>query len=217
MLILNLNPGQIAELSRECLDALLKMGNVSFDLRPEQRFHAAAGKLRLQLIHCPGRVPQQACKCRCDARLRPCAFEDDAIEYLNLIEPVALGLKELPPLVDGRFDDWVVVVCEGDLGPVLLEQVLIDVKAGAKGLQRSLQPFDGIFLFRMVEALVVHAGDTQHNAHIAALGKKHCSIPKPIQVDVVVERGSLFPRLDDLIKSQHQITSTRGTLCFAAS
>jgi hypothetical protein len=34
---------------------------------------------------------------------------------------------------------------------------------------------------------------------------------------VVVESRTLFPRLDDLVETQHQITSTRGTACLAAS
>src|SRR5580698_2531826 len=104
-LIQNLDPDEIAELARECLDALFKPCNLGLDLRSKQLFHAATGKLRLQLVNCSGRITEQARECSSDARLRPCAFEDDAIKYLDLIKPVALGFKEPPPLVDGRFYD----------------------------------------------------------------------------------------------------------------
>jgi hypothetical protein len=104
-LIQNLDPDEIAELARECLDALLKPCNLSLDLRPQQRFHAATGKLRLQLVNCSSRITEQARECSSDARLGPCAFEDDAIKDLDLIKPVALGFKELPPLVDCGFYD----------------------------------------------------------------------------------------------------------------
>jgi len=69
----------------------------------------------------------------------------------------------------------------------------------------------------MVEAFVVHARNTQHYPHIPALGDKRSLIPESIQIDVVIEGSRFLPRLDDLIESQHQTTSTRGTLCLAAS
>ena len=134
-----------------------------------------------------------------------------------MIEPVALGLEELPPLVDCRFYNRVVVMREWNLRPVLLEEILIDVEAGAEGLQRRLQPLDRVLLLAVVEAFVVHARNAQHHAHVAALGQKRGLVPESIQVDVVVERSRIFPRLDDLVESQHQTTSTRGTLCLAAS
>ena len=66
------------------------------------------------------------------------------------------------------------------------------MEAGAKCLQRGLQPLDGILLFRVVKALVVHAGDAQHHPKIAGLRKERRLVPEPIEVDVVVERrGSL--------------------------
>ena len=52
---------------------------------------------------------------------------------------------------------------------------------------------------------------------IAALGKEGRLIPEAVEVDVVVERSTLFPRLDDLVETQHQTTSTRGICCLAAS
>ena len=134
-----------------------------------------------------------------------------------MIEPVALGLEELPPLFDGCFYNGVIVVGKWDLRPVLLEEILIDMKAGAECLERRLQPLDGVLLLSVVETFVIHACDAQHHAHVAALGQKRCLVPKAIQVDVVVERRRFLPRLDDLVESQHQTTSTRGTLCLAAS
>jgi len=122
-LIQNLDPDEIAELARECLDALLKPCNLGLDLRPQQGLHAASRELSLQLVHCSGRVTKQTRQRGSDAGLRPRAFKDDAIEDLNLVEPVALGFKELPPLVDGGFYHGIVVVGEGNLRPVLLEQI----------------------------------------------------------------------------------------------
>jgi hypothetical protein len=122
---------------------------------------------------------------------------------VNLIQPVTLGLEEPPPLVDGCFYDRILVVGERDVWSVLLEQILIDMEAGAKRLQRSFQPFDGILLFRVVETLVVHAGDAQHHPHVPAFGQKHTLIPESVQVDVIVKRSGLFPRLDDFVEAQH--------------
>jgi hypothetical protein len=76
----------------------------------------------------------------------------------------------------------IVVVGEGDLGPILLEQILIDMEAGAKRLQSSFQPLDGILLLRMVETFVVHAGDAQHHAHIAAFVRNTLSFQKPYRL-----------------------------------
>src|SRR6202034_2006578 len=154
-------------------------------------------------------IAEQAGERGADAGLRPCAFENDAIEDLNLIKSITLGVKEPSPLVGRGFDDRVVVVGEWDLRPVLLEQILINVESGTKGLECRLQPFNCILLFGMVETLVVDAGDSQYHANVPALSQKGSLIPNPIQVYMVIERSCLFPRLDDLIDSQHQTTSTR--------
>jgi hypothetical protein len=65
----------------------------------------------------------------------------------------------------------------------------------------------------MIEAFVVHAREAQHHAHVAALGQEHRLAPEAVQVDMVAESGGFPPWLDDLIESEHQATSTRGTLC----
>jgi hypothetical protein len=69
----------------------------------------------------------------------------------------------------------------------------------------------------MVKTLVIHAGNTENHPDIATLGEKGRFVPEPIEVDVVIQRRALPPRFDDLIQPQHQGTSTRGTLCLAAS
>ena len=130
---------------------------------------------------------------------------------------VALRFKELPPLLDGRFHNRVVIFGERYVGPVRFEEVLVNVEAGAKRFQRRLQPLHRILLLRAVQTFVVHAGNTENHADIAALGKEGRLIPEAVEVDVVVESRTLFPRLDDLIETQHHTTSTRGTCCFAAS
>ena len=61
------------------------------------------------------RVLEEAGERRAHASLRPRPFEYDAVEDFDLIEMVALGLKELPPLLDCGLHDWIVIVCKGDL------------------------------------------------------------------------------------------------------
>jgi hypothetical protein len=86
------------------------------DLRPQQRLHAVVGELRLEFANRAGRIAEEAGERGSDAGLRPRAFEHDAVEDLNLIEMVALGLEELPPLVDGCFYNRVVIVANGISG-----------------------------------------------------------------------------------------------------
>src|SRR5208282_4607162 len=130
---------------------------------------------------------------------------------------VALRLKELASLLDGRCHNWVVIFGERYVGPVRLEEILVNMEAWAKGFQSGFQSLYRIFLFRAVQAFVVHAGNTEHHADIAAFSQEGRFIPEAVEIDVVVETRALFPRFDDLIDSQHHSTSTRGTCCFAAS
>ena len=130
---------------------------------------------------------------------------------------VALRFKELPPLVDRCFHNRVVISCERYVRAIRFEEVLVNMEAWAKGFERCLQPLHRILLFRAVKTFVVHAGNTENHAEIAALGKEGRLIPEAVEVDVVVESRTLFPRLDDLVETQHHTTSTRGTCCLAAS
>src|ERR1700685_4029880 len=130
---------------------------------------------------------------------------------------VPLRFKELPSLVDGRLDNGVIIGCERYVGAVRFEEVLVNMEAWAKGFQRRLQPLHCILLLRTVEAFVVHAGNAENHADITALGKEGRLIPEAVQVDVVIQCRTVFPRLDDLVETQHQTTSTRGTCCLAAS
>src|SRR5208282_2304426 len=205
------------ELADECLHALIEAPNIVLDMRAQQRLHAVAGELRLQLVNRASRISEKASERRAHAGLRSPSFEQDAVENLNLIKMVALGFKELPPLLDGRFHNRVVVFREGYVGTIRLEQILVDVKAGAEGFQSGFQPLDRILLLRAVQAFVVHARNTENHADIAGLSEEGRLIPEPVEVDVVVKSRTLFPRLDDLSETQHHNTSTRGTCCFAAS
>jgi hypothetical protein len=38
---------EVRKLTHKCLHALIEAPNIAFDLAPQQRFHAVAGKLRL--------------------------------------------------------------------------------------------------------------------------------------------------------------------------
>ncbi len=187
------------------------------DLRAQQRFHAVAGELRLQLANRAGRIAEEASERRAHAGLRSRSFEHDAVEDLDLIKMVALRLKELSPLLDGRFHNRVVVSGERYLGPVRFEEILVDMEAWAERFERRFQPLDRILLLRAVQAFVVHARNTEHHADIAALSEEGRLIPEPVQVDVVIQCRTFFPRLDDLIETQHHNTSTRGMNCLAAS
>src|SRR5277367_1744389 len=128
-----------------------------------------------------------------------------------------LGFKELSSLVDSCFDNGVVISREWYVRTIRFEEVLVDMEAWAKGFQSCLQPLHRVLLFRAVETFVVHTGNTENHTHIAALRKEGRFIPKAVEVDVVIESRTLVPRLNDLIETQHQTTSTRGTCCLVAS
>jgi hypothetical protein len=213
----NFDLHEVHKLPGERLDTLLKSRKVGLYLRPQQSLHAVVGELRPQLANRASGVFEKAGECHAYARLRSRPFENDAVEDFDLVEMVALRFKELPPLLNGGFHNGVVIRREGNLRPVLLEEVLVNMEAWAKSLQGGLEPFDRILLVRVVKALVVHAGDVQYHPKIARLRKERRLVPKPIEVDVVVERRALPPRLEDSIEAEHQTTSTRGTPCLAAS
>ncbi len=103
MLIQNLDLDEIAELPLECLHALLQHGNRALNLRPQQRLHLLLLPVNcdFEFVHRSGRIAEEPRQCGADAGLRPRAFKHDAIEDFDLIESVALGLEELPPLIDG--------------------------------------------------------------------------------------------------------------------
>ena len=110
------------ELPGECLDALLKPRKVGLDLRPQQSLHAVVGELRPQFANRASGIAEETGERRADACLRPRPFEDDAVEDFDLIEMVALGFKELPPLVDGGFHNGVVIRANGISGRFCLKR-----------------------------------------------------------------------------------------------
>src|ERR1700728_663789 len=130
---------------------------------------------------------------------------------------VPLRFKELPSLIDRCFHNRVVIRGEWYVGSIRFEQVLVNVETWAECLECCLQALDRILLFGAVKTFVVHAGHTENHAQIAAFGKEGRLIPEAVEVDVVVQRRTLLPRLDDFIETQHHTTSTGGTCCFAAS
>jgi chemotaxis response regulator CheB len=109
VLVKNLDLHEVAQLARECLHALAELREVALDLRAQQRLHAVADKLRLQLSARASGIAEEARECGHQAGLRARAFEQDAIEDFDLIEVVALRLEELLALLDGRLHDWIVV------------------------------------------------------------------------------------------------------------
>ena len=77
---------------------------------------------------------------------------------------VALRFKELSPLVDRRFHNRIVIFCEGYIGAVRFEEVLVNVEAWAKRFECRFQPLHCVLLFRAVQTFVVHAGNAQNHA-----------------------------------------------------
>ena len=120
LLVEYLDLHEVGELPDECLYSLFQPRQVLLDLRPQERFHAAAGELSLQFADGAGGIMEEPGEGRAHAGLRPRSFKEDAIEDLDLVEVVALRFKELASLVDGRSNNRIVVVGEGNLRPVLL-------------------------------------------------------------------------------------------------
>ena len=208
---------EVRELPSECLHALVKAGNIALDLAAQQSFHVVVRELRFQFADGPGRIAKELAERSAHSGFRPGTFEQNAVKNFHLIKMVAFRFKELPSLLNRRFHNRIVIFGEWYVGSIRFEEILVYMEAWAEGFQSGFQPLDCILLLRAVEAFVVHAGNTEHHAHIAALGKKGRPIPEAVQVDVVVETRALFPRLDDLIDSQHYSTSTRGMSCLTAS
>src|SRR5258708_7600212 len=81
----------------------------------------------------------------------------------------------------------------------------------------SFETLDRVLLACVVEALVIDSSNTEHDAQVSTLGQKDHLTPGAKEIDVIVQRGRLFPRFDDLVDAHHERTSTRGIDCLAAS
>src|SRR5579864_2362856 len=101
-------------------------------MRTQQCFHTVVGELRFEFSNRALWIANEASERRAHAGLRPGAFEQHAIEDFNLIKMVALGFKELSPLVDCRFDNGVIIGSERYVGAVRLKEVLVNMEAWAK-------------------------------------------------------------------------------------
>src|ERR1700684_2288046 len=106
---------------------------------------------------------------------------------------VPLCFKELPSLVNSRFDNGVVICCERYVGAVRFEEILVNMEAWAKGFQRRLQSLYRILPLRAIKTFVVHTGYAENHADITAFGEEDRLIPEAVEVDVVVQRCTLFP------------------------
>ena len=171
----------------------------------------------LSLRIAPLGIARHPCESGEDAGLRPRTLKHEHIEEFHFLEPVALGLEVLPPLVNGCVDQLIVIAGERDLWPVGLEDVLIDMKAFAERLEGRFKPLHSILLFIVIKAFVVHPCNAQHHPKVAALGEECRLCPEPTQVNVGAEGIGFLLRLDDAREIQHYRTSTFGTVCLAAS
>ena len=143
--------------------------------------------------------------------------EKNAVEDLNLIEIIVFGPEELPPVIHFGLDDRVLIACERDLWTIRFEQILVDMESRAERFKRSFETLDGILLACAVKTLVIHSRNSEHYTQVSALGQKDRFTPRAEEIDVIVQRSGFFPRLDDLVDTHHERTSTRGRACLAAS
>ncbi len=169
---------------------------VAFDLRPQQGLRAVVGKLPFEFVRGRGRIAKQLPDRRGKSGLRSGALEQHAVEDLDLVKGVSFLLKELAPLLDGGAHHRAVVLGKRHLGPVRLAKILVDVEPRAKGFQSRFEALDRVRLRRMVQALVIDAGDVEHHAYIAALGQERRLVPKSVEAEVRIQRGRFFPGLD---------------------
>ena len=109
------------------------------------------------------------------ALFRACAFEQDHVEDLDLIERSRFASKKLATLVDGGLHNRIVIAGKRDLRTVRLEEILVDMEAWPKGFESRFQPLHRVLLLGVVEALVVHALNVQHHPEVAGLGEE-CSL-----------------------------------------
>jgi hypothetical protein len=99
---------QVRELAREVFDALGRLHQIRVDIRAQQTFRCIGAEPRLEVL-VPLWVARHLSRRGKEAGLGPGAFKQDHIENLDLVQPIALGPEELPPLFDGRVDKRIVV------------------------------------------------------------------------------------------------------------
>src|SRR5229473_339971 len=96
----------------------------------------------LWLVNCTfssSTAPAGSRKIRAIAAPTP-AFDQNAVEDFNLIKMVAFCFKELSPLFDRCCHNRIVIFCEGYIGAVRFEEVLVNVEAWAKRFECRFQP-----------------------------------------------------------------------------
>ena len=77
------------------------------------------------------------------------------------------------------------------------------MKAGSEDLQSGFEPFNGVLLCRLVQALVIDTTHAEHDPQITALGEEHFLIPESVEVDLGVERSRFVPRLENTVDTEH--------------
>jgi hypothetical protein len=77
------------------------------------------------------------------------------------------------------------------------------MKALPESFKGGFQPLHCIFLSYGIEAFIVDALNLQDHPEVPGLREKRSLIPETVKIDVVIESGALFPRLDDLVEPQH--------------
>ena len=163
-LIEDLHRDKVRELAHEGPHSLVKQSTISLDLRTEQHLHALIRELRVKLGKAARRIRDEPRHSGTDAGLRSHTFEQNAVKDLDRVQLIALRLKESSPLLDGGCYDRIVIVCEGNLGAIALEEVLIHMESGAECLQRRFEALDRVFLLTGIERLVIDAADTKDHS-----------------------------------------------------
>jgi hypothetical protein len=106
----------------------LDTGQVLLDLRPKQPSHTVAGELSFERAHCAPRVAEHLGEGSREAAFRLGPLDQNAVKDFYLIEVIALRFKEPLSLIDGRLHYGAIVLGEWDLGPIALQEVLVDVE-----------------------------------------------------------------------------------------
>ena len=160
---------------------------------------------------------RQLCESGCNAGLGSCSFNDDRVEDFDIEQAVKFLAEEFFSLVNRRLHNRIVGLFERNVGPVCLEQVLIDMEAGPKDLEGRFESFDGILLGRLIQTFVINTAHPKHDSEVPALRQEHFVVPEAVEVDLGVESSGFLPRLDDTIDAEHLAHLDAGISCLAAS
>src|ERR1035438_7703872 len=80
--------------------------------------------VRFQFANGSGRIAKELAERRAHSGFRPRAFEQNAVKDFHLIKMVAFRFKELPSLLNRRFNNRIVIFGERYVGSIRFEKIL---------------------------------------------------------------------------------------------